>query len=147
MRKSGHRLVASLEVTIPLKILDLGCGDGTTALPMAKLGADVTGIDIARNLVGAGNRRAEAAGLVNLKFVGGDACVLEGVEDNSFDPTITVFGAMFAPKPFDVAKELVRVTKPGGKIVMGIGSPETLRLCRRFRGLVQRSRHRRRKDL
>jgi len=119
MRESGKRLVASLDVTVPLKVLDLGCGDGTTALPMAKLGADVTGIDIARNLVEAGNRRAEAAQLENLKFVEGDACSLEGVADDSFDLTVTFFGAMFAPKPFDVAKELVRVTKPGGKIVMG----------------------------
>ena len=99
--------------------MDLGCGDGTTAVPLARLGADVIGIDIARNLVEAGNKRAAEAGLTRLKFQEGDACNLEGVGDHSFDLTLSVFGAMFAPKPFDVAKEMVRVTKPGGRIVMG----------------------------
>ena len=119
MRESGEALVKSLGVAPPLKALDLGCGDGTTAMPLALLGADVTGIDIARNLVEAGNRRAEKAGLKRLKFQEGDACNLEGVADHWFDLTLTVFGAMFAPKPFDVAKEMVRVTKPEGRIVMG----------------------------
>jgi ubiquinone/menaquinone biosynthesis C-methylase UbiE len=99
--------------------LDLGCGDGTTAVPLASLGADVLGIDIARNLVEAGNKRAAEANLRNLKFQEGDACNLEGIADDSFDLIVSVFGAMFAPKPFDVAKETVRVTKRGGRIVMG----------------------------
>ena len=77
------------------------------------------GIDIAKNLVAAGNKRAAEAGLTRLTFHEGDACNLEGVGDHSFDLTLSVFGAMFAPKPFDVAKEMVRVTKPGGRIVMG----------------------------
>ncbi|MEO8098074.1 MAG: class I SAM-dependent methyltransferase [Acidobacteriota bacterium] len=119
MRESGEALVKSLGVTPPLRVLDLGCGDGTTALPLARLGADVVGIDIARNLVDAGNKRAAEAGLKNLSFQEGDACNLQGVADHSFDLTLSVFGAMFAPKPFDVAKEMVRVTKPGGRIVMG----------------------------
>jgi ubiquinone/menaquinone biosynthesis C-methylase UbiE len=119
MRESGESIARSLAVKPPLKVLDLGCGDGTTALPMAQAGADVTGIDIASNLVAAGNRRAAKAGLTNLRFKEGDACNLEGVPDASFDLTLSVFGAMFAPKPFDVAKEMVRVTKPGGRIVMG----------------------------
>lgn len=102
-----------------MKVLDLGCGDGTTALPAAKLGADVLGVDIARNLVEAGNRRAAKKGLTNLKFQEGDATNLEGLSDRSFDLVVSVFGAMFAPKPFDVAKEMVRVTRPGGRIVMG----------------------------
>ena len=119
MRESGEALVNSLEVEPPMRALDLGCGDGTTALPLARLGADVTGIDIARNLVAAGNTRAARAGLANLKFQVGDACNLEGVDDSSFDLTLSVFGAMFAPNPFAVAKEMVRVTKAGGKIVMG----------------------------
>src|SRR5262244_3001096 len=102
-----------------MKVLDLGSGDGTTAVPLARLGAAVVGIDIARNLVEAGNRRAAAAGLRNLKFQEGDACNLHGVADHSFDLTVSVFGAMFAPRPFDVAKEMVRVTKRGGRIVMG----------------------------
>jgi ubiquinone/menaquinone biosynthesis C-methylase UbiE len=119
MRQCGEAVVESLGVTPPARVLDLGCGDGTTAVPMARLGADVVGIDIARNLVEAGNRRAAQAGLTRLKFQEGDACNLEGVDDDSFDMTLTVFGAMFAPKPFDVAEEMVRVTKPGGSIVMG----------------------------
>jgi ubiquinone/menaquinone biosynthesis C-methylase UbiE len=119
MRQSGGAFAKSLELTPPLRVLDLGCGDGTTALPLAHLGAEVVGIDIARNLVDAGNRRAAAAGLNRLKFLEGDASNLEGVNDHSFDVTVSMFGAMFAPKPFDVAKEMVRVTKPGGRIVMG----------------------------
>jgi ubiquinone/menaquinone biosynthesis C-methylase UbiE len=119
MRHSGEVLVESLKIAPPLCVLDLGCGDGTTALPLARLGADVVGIDIARNLVEAGNRRARAAGLARLKFQEGDACDLEGVADRSFDLVLSVFGAMFAPRPFDVAKEMVRVAKPGGRIVMG----------------------------
>jgi ubiquinone/menaquinone biosynthesis C-methylase UbiE len=119
MRESGEALVKSIGVTKGLKVLDLGCGDGTTALPEARLGADVLGVDIARNLVEAGNKRAKEAGLTNLKFQEGDACELRDLKDKSFDLVVSVFGAMFAPKPFDVAKEMVRVTKPGGRIVMG----------------------------
>src|ERR1043166_5878275 len=119
MRESGEALVQRIGITKGLKVLDLGCGDGTTALPEAKLGADVLGIDIARNLVGAGNKRAAEHGLTNLKFQEGDASNLEQVPDKSFDLLVSIFGAMFAPKPFDVAKEMVRVTRPGGRIVMG----------------------------
>jgi ubiquinone/menaquinone biosynthesis C-methylase UbiE len=119
MRQSGEALVQSLGIIPPLKVLDLGCGDGTTAVPLAYLGTEVLGIDIARNLVKAGNKRAAEMGLNQLKFQEGDACKLEDVSDCSFDLTISIFGAMFAPKPFDVAKEMVRVTKPGGRIVMG----------------------------
>ncbi len=119
MRDSGEAVVQSIGIEPPLRVLDLGSGDGTTAVPLACMGAEVVGIDIARNLVDAGNRRAEEAGLKNLKFQEGDASNLEGVADHSFDLTLSVFGAMFAPRPFDVAKEMVRVTKPGGRIVMG----------------------------
>jgi ubiquinone/menaquinone biosynthesis C-methylase UbiE len=119
MRESGEAVVKSLGIRPPLRVLDLGCGDGTTAVPLARLGADVVGIDIASNLVEAGNRRAAEMGLVNLKFQEGDATNLEGVPDHSFDLTLSVFGAMFAPRPFDVAREMVRVTKPGGRTVMG----------------------------
>ena len=119
MRNSGEALVQGIDKHLPMRALDLGCGDGTTALPLARYGADVLGIDIARNLVEAGNRRAAAAGLSNLRFQEGDACTLDGVPDASFDLTLSVFGAMFAPRPFDVAREMVRVTKPGGQIVMG----------------------------
>ncbi len=119
MRESGEALVMTLGITDGLKVLDLGCGDGTTALPAAKLGADVLGVDIARNLVEAGNARAESAGLANCRFQEGDASDLSELDDDSFDLVVSIFGAMFAPRPFDVAKEVVRVTRPGGRIVMG----------------------------
>jgi len=119
MRVSGEALVKGLGITKGLKVLDLGCGDGTTALPEARLGADVLGVDIASNLVEAGNKRAKEEGLVNCKFQEGDASNLDALMDHSFDLVVSIFGAMFAPKPFDVAKEMVRVTRPGGRIVMG----------------------------
>lgn len=119
MRASGVALVASLGVTPDVQVLDLGCGDGTTALPEARLGADVLGVDIASNLVAAGNRRAQAEGLTNLRFEEGDASHLDSLADDTFDLVVSIFGAMFAPRPYDVAKEMVRVTRPGGRIVMG----------------------------
>ena len=119
MRESGEALVRGLGITKGLKVLDLGCGDGTTALPAARLGADVLGVDIASNLVEAGNKRAQEQGLTNCRFQEGDATNLHELEDHTFDLVVSIFGAMFAPKPFDVAKEMVRVTRPGGRIVMG----------------------------
>ena len=119
MRESGEALVGQLGVTAGLRVLDLGCGDGTTALPAAKLGADVLGVDIACNLVEAANARAKSLGLANCRFEEGDASDLRGIEDDSFDLVVSIFGAMFAPKPSDVAREVVRVARPGGRIVMG----------------------------
>jgi ubiquinone/menaquinone biosynthesis C-methylase UbiE len=119
MRKSGELLVKGLGITKGLTVLDLGCGDGTTALPEAMLGAEVVGVDIAGNLVEAGRKRASDAGVTNCKFQQGDAGDLHELKDNSFDLVVSIFGAMFAPKPFDVAKEMVRVCRPGGRIVMG----------------------------
>jgi ubiquinone/menaquinone biosynthesis C-methylase UbiE len=119
MRESGEALVGRLQITKGLKVLDLGCGDGTTAIPAAKLGADVLGVDIASNLVAAGNKRARELGLTNCTFQEGDATNLQQVPDQAFDLVVSIFGAMFAPKPFEVGKEMVRVTRPGGRIVMG----------------------------
>jgi SAM-dependent methyltransferase len=119
MRESGEELVKKLGITDGLRVLDLGSGDGTTAVPEAQLGADVLGVDIASNLVAAGNERARTLGLTNLSFQEGDATDLKDLDDEQFDLVVSIFGAMFAPKPFDVAKEMVRVTKPGGRIVMG----------------------------
>ena len=119
MRESGEALVAQLQISKGLDVLDLGCGDGTTAIPEARRGARVTGIDIAGNLVEAGNVRAKNEALPNCVFMEGDASNLQDVEEASFDLVVSIFGAMFAPKPLDVAKEMVRVTRPGGKIVMG----------------------------
>lgn len=119
MRESGAALVSKLGIEKGMEVLDLGCGDGTTAIPAAKLGAKVLGVDIARNLVEAGNKRAKAHGLTNISFQEGDATNLESLHDQSFDLVVSVFGAMFAPKPFDVAQQMVRVTRKGGRIIMG----------------------------
>jgi ubiquinone/menaquinone biosynthesis C-methylase UbiE len=119
MRESGEALVKSLGITAGLRVLDLGCGDGTTDIPAAVLGANVLGVDIARNLVDEGNRRAKELGLTNCTFQQGDASDLNELESQSFDLVVSIFGAMFAPKPFDVAKEMVRVSRRGGRIVMG----------------------------
>ena len=124
MRESGQSLVKTLGVSSGMKVLDLGCGDGTTAVPLALLGAEVTGIDIASNLVAAGRRRATELGLTNLRFDEGDACHLDGVADDFFDLSLSFFGAMFAAHPGDVAKEMVRVTRPGGRVVMGNWIPD-----------------------
>lgn len=136
MRESGAALVERIGVQEGIRVLDLGCGDGTTAVPAAQAGASVLGVDIARNLVEAGNRRAAALGLSNLRFQHGDAANLEGLPDDSFDLVVSIFGAMFAPKPVDVAKGMVRVTRPGGRIVMGNWIPgdptlvaQILRIC------------------
>lgn len=119
MRTSGEALVRDLGITPGLKVLDLGCGDGTTALPAARAGAEVLGVDIAANLVKAGAERAAAEGLSGCRFQEGDAADLAGLADDGFDLVVSIFGAMFAPRPDDVAREMVRVTRPGGRIVMG----------------------------
>ena len=89
----------------------IGCGDGTTAIPEARAGADVLGVDIAKNLVEAGNKRAKQLGLTNCRFQEGDASSLEDLKDQTFDLVVSIFGAMFAPKPFDVAKETYRLPR------------------------------------
>ena len=119
MRASGDAFVESLGVTEGMDVLDVGSGDGTTAVPAAQRGANVLGVDISAPLVAAGNARADALGLSNLRFVEGDASRLDDLADDSFDLVVSMFGAMFAPRPLDVAKELVRVTRPGGRVVMG----------------------------
>jgi SAM-dependent methyltransferase len=119
MRESGEELVARIAVARGERVLDVGCGDGTTALPAARRGADVLGVDIASNLVAAGNRRANEQNLANCRFQEGDATDLHELEDQSFDLVMSIFGAMFAPKPFDVAREMVRVCRHDGRIVMG----------------------------
>lgn len=139
MRESGEELVGQLGVQPGEQVLDLGCGDGTTALPAARRGATVLGVDIAANLVAAGNARAVAAGLANLRFEQGDASRLEDIADGSFDRVVSVFGAMFAPRPLDTAREMVRVTRPGGTIMMGNWIPgdptliaRVLQICATF---------------
>ncbi|MGF7215487.1 ubiquinone/menaquinone biosynthesis C-methylase UbiE [Spirosoma lacussanchae] len=119
MRESGEKLVAQFDITQGLEVLDLGCGDGTTALPAARRGAIVLGVDIARNLVEAGNKRVQLEGVSTCTFQEGDATNLSELDDHRFDLVVSIFGAMFAPKPFEVAREMVRVTRPGGRIIMG----------------------------
>ena len=145
MRESGEALVKSFGITKGLKVLDLGCGDGTTALPAAALGADVLGVDIAENLVEAGNKRAREHGLSNCTFQEGDATNLQQLEDKSFDLVVSIFGAMFAPKPFEVAKEMVRVTRPGGRIIMGNWIPNDPTLVAQILKIARPTHHRRRK--
>src|SRR5207244_4718864 len=103
MRESGEALVMTLGIRDGLEVLDLGCGDGTTALPAARLGANVLGVDIARNLVEAGNARAQSLGLSKCRFQEGDAYDLGELEDDSFELALRILRALFAPRPFDVA--------------------------------------------
>ena len=120
MRESGEAVVAGLGITKGLKVLDLGCGDGTTALPEARLGADVLGVDIAEQSRRSREQTRAGRGLDELP-VPGRRCHQSALNSpiGSFDLVVSIFGAMFAPKPFDVAREMVRVTRPGGRIVMG----------------------------
>lgn len=98
------------------KVLDVACGAGSTAIPAARFGADVIGIDIAPNLVEQARKNADNEGL-NCRFEEGDAEDM-AFDDSSFDTVITVFGAMFAPRPDKVSAELIRVCRSGGRIVM-----------------------------
>jgi ubiquinone/menaquinone biosynthesis C-methylase UbiE len=124
MRESGEALVKDFDITSGLDVLDLvrrrnDCGAAAT------LGANVLGVDIARNLVDAGNARAEQLGLANCRFQQGDATDLHELDDQRFDLVVSIFGAMFAPRPFDVAREMVLVTRVGGRIATDGGSLRT----------------------
>ncbi len=113
--------VSRLNLKPGTKVLDVATGTGNLAIPAAKTGADVTGIDIAPNLIEQAIERAKAEG-VEAKFEVGDAEALP-YEDNTFDVVMTMFGAMFAPRPDVTAAELIRVTKPGGIIAMANWTP------------------------
>ncbi len=104
------------------KVLDIACGAGQITIPMAKQGADVTAIDLAQNLVDRANERAQEAGL-DISIQQGDAEALP-FPDQSFDVSLSLIGSMFAPRPELVASEMARVTKPGGKMIMGNWTPE-----------------------
>lgn len=114
--------VDRLDLKPGMKVLDVATGTGNLAIPAAKKGADVTGIDIAPNLIEQATERAKAEG-VEAKFEVGDAEALP-YEDGEFDVVMTMFGAMFAPRPDVTASELIRVTKPGGLIAMANWTPE-----------------------
>lgn len=117
----AEQFVERLDIKPGMKVLDVACGSGNLAIIAAQKGADVTGIDIADNLVEAAKKRAERLGL-NIKFEQGDAEDMP-YSDGEFDLVMTMFGAMFAPRPDVTASELVRVTKPGATIAMANWTP------------------------
>jgi SAM-dependent methyltransferase len=119
--RQADEFVSRLGIKPDMKVLDVACGTGNTALPAARAGAVVTGVDIAPNLVEQARENAKAAGL-NVQFDEGDAEALP-YGDASFDGVLTMFGAMFAPRPELVASELKRVTRPGGFIAMANWTP------------------------
>lgn len=114
--------LARLELAPGTRMLDVACGAGQITIPAAQTGADVTGLDLAPNLVEQARKRAESAGL-RIRFDEGDAEMLP-YEDGSFDLVVSLIGAMFAPRPTMVAAELLRVCRPGGCIVMANWTPE-----------------------
>ncbi len=113
--------VDRLELKPGEKILDVACGTGNTSIPAARAGAAVTGVDIAPNLLEQARRQAKAQGL-EATFEEGDAESLS-YPPGSFDTVLTMFGAMFAPRPDKVAAELKRVCRSGGRIVMANWTP------------------------
>jgi cyclopropane fatty-acyl-phospholipid synthase-like methyltransferase len=123
MRASGEALVDEFGITEGLRVMDLGCGDGTTAVPAARLGADVLGVDIASNLVAAGNARAKSLGLTNCRFQEGDASDLRELGDDSFDLVVSMFGAMFAPRPSTWPRRSSGSLGPAAGSSWGTGSP------------------------
>jgi 2-polyprenyl-3-methyl-5-hydroxy-6-metoxy-1,4-benzoquinol methylase/rhodanese-related sulfurtransferase len=113
--------LTAVNIPTEAKVLDVACGAGQTALPLARRGIEVTGIDIAANLIAVARERAQAEGL-RIQFDEGDAELLP-YEDASFDVVFSLIGAMFAPQPQKVAAELARVCRPGGRIIMGNWTP------------------------
>jgi len=119
--KDAENFISRLNLKPGMKVLDVACGTGNLALPAARAGAEVTGVDIAPNLVEQARENAKREGL-NAKFDEGDAEALP-YADASFDAVVTMFGAMFAPRPELVAAELKRVCRPGGSIAMANWTP------------------------
>jgi ubiquinone/menaquinone biosynthesis C-methylase UbiE len=105
-----------------MRVLDVACGTGNLAIPAARCGAVVFGVDIAPNLLDQARARAGAEGL-DIAFREGDAEALP-FDDAAFDTVLSMFGAMFAPDPGLVARELARVCRPGGTIAMANWTPE-----------------------
>ncbi len=121
LEPGAFEFLSRINIEPGARILDVACGAGQTAIPMARAGAKVTGIDLASNLVGQARARARAENL-DATFDEGDAENLP-YEDGSFDVVVSLIGAMFAPRAALVASELKRVCKPGGKIIMGNWTP------------------------
>ncbi|HUS12269.1 MAG TPA: class I SAM-dependent methyltransferase [Pyrinomonadaceae bacterium] len=119
---SAEEFIARLRLKPGVRALDVACGSGNLAIPAARAGAVVTGVDIATNLLEQAGARAAAEDLT-IQFDEGDAESLP-YDDAAFDVVVSMFGAMFAPRPELVAAELVRVCRPGGQIAMANWSPE-----------------------
>lgn len=118
----GERVVARAGVAPGIRVLDVACGTGNAALPAARAGGEVTGLDLAPKLLDAGRSRADAAG-VEIEWVEGDAEELP-FEDASFDRVFSTFGHMFAPRHRRTADEMARVCKEGGVMVICCWTPE-----------------------
>jgi SAM-dependent methyltransferase len=118
---AAEAFVGRLGIEPGMRVLDVACGTGNVAIPASRLGAVVTGVDIASNLLVQARERAAAEGLM-VTFDEGDAEALP-YADASFDVVVTMFGAMFAPRPELVAAELARVLKPGGLLAMANWNP------------------------
>ncbi len=118
---SAEAFISRLPIPPGARVLDVACGTGNTAIPLARQGAVVTGVDIAANLLVQARERASAENL-SIQFDEGDAEQLP-YPDRSFDAVVTMFGAMFAPRPELVASELARVLKPGGLLAMANWNP------------------------
>ena len=119
--KEAEEFVSRLPIQRGARVLDVACGTGNTAIPEARAGALVTGVDIASNLLAQARQRAKQEGL-EITFTEGDAERLS-YPDASFDAVVTMFGAMFAPRPELVAAEMLRVCRPGGLIAMANWTP------------------------
>ena len=121
IQAEADEFIASLGLKPGDKVLDVACGSGNLAIPAARTGATVTGVDIAPNLLEQARERAASEGLT-IQFDEGDAESLP-YPDGAFDVVVTMYGAMFAPRPELVSSELVRVCKPGGRIAMANWTP------------------------
>jgi SAM-dependent methyltransferase len=122
IESGADEIIARLALEAGARVLDVACGRGNLSLPAARVGCDVTGLDIAPNLLEQARARAAAEGL-KIQFDEGDAESLP-YADASFDVVVSMYGAMFAPRPELVASELLRVTRPGGRIAMANWTPE-----------------------
>jgi SAM-dependent methyltransferase len=118
----GERVVVSAGVEQGMDVLDVACGTGNAALPAARAGARVTGLDLVPELLEAGRRKAESQGL-ELEWLEGDAEELP-FEEDSFDRVFSTFGHMFAPRHRRAADEMVRVCRTGGAIAICCWTPE-----------------------
>ena len=112
-----------LNIQPEMRLLDIACGAGQLTIPAAQRGINVTGLDLAANLVQQARARAAAEGLSEVEVHEGDAEDLP-YEEATFDVVLSLIGAMFAPRPERVVSEMIRACRPGGMIVMGNWTPD-----------------------